>query len=128
MPGSADQALISSAVLEKFRQLAQDGQAEKALEVIKHVALNEAQKSLLVKAVHEAKVSGSFALVAFGSEEKIDLESLAIVADDQTAWAFTVPPEASRHSYRVRRTGDDFPLILGGVCDWLSGKTLQAPS
>lgn len=121
LPGSADQALISTAVLEKFRQLAQEGQAEKALGAIQDVALDDEQKRLLMKAIHEVKISGSFALVVFESVEKIDLESLAIVTDEHTAWAITVPPNSKPHTYRVRRTGDDFPLILGQMCDWLGG-------
>ena len=125
MPGVADQAIIATAVLDKCRELAQGGQVEKALNTILHVPLDDAQKRLLVKAMHDVKVSGSFALVVFGPQASMDVESLAIVADDQTAWAFTVPAEASRDSYRVRRTGDDFPLILRRMCDWLSGEMPQ---
>ena len=125
MQGVADQAIIASAVLEKCRQLAQSGEPDKAFQSILHVPLDDAQKRLLIKAMQQVKVSGSFALVEFSRNEPADVETLAVVTDGDTAWAFTVPPQAPKDSYRVRRTGDDFPLVLERMCDWLTGKPPQ---
>ena len=114
--------IIPSKKIEKFREQAKIAQDQLALKTLDGVQMTEEEKLLLLKAVKASAISGSFALVSCVKDAITSGESLAIVADHTSAWAFTRPEGDTKGlSYRVRRTGADLPAIFSNMFIWLRG-------
>ncbi len=118
--GSPVNTFISSNKLEKFKKYAETDQEQLALEALKSVQMPQEEKKCLFQTFKGATVSGSFALLTLNEDSITSAESLAIVADEISAWAITRPDKNTRqNTYRVRRTGDDFPNIIQNMFAWL---------
>lgn len=120
IPGSETNFIVPVETFEKFRTAA--GQGEAALQTLFYLAIPPEEKARLLRAVQNPAVSGSFALLTCAGETITSAESLAVVANDESAWAITRPEEDSAgNTYRIRRTGADLPLIFNRMFGWLMG-------
>jgi hypothetical protein len=121
-PGSAVNMIIPSKSLDQFQIYAEKGLDELALQAIKTAKVPVAEKRLLLQTVKEITISGSFALFNVVGNQVTSAESLAVIANQTTAWAVTSPDVTDPATIRIRRTGPDLPLIFTNMFTWLTGK------
>lgn len=113
-------ALIPFKKLEKFKEYAESDQEQSALKELESIQIPLEDKKQLFQAFSGTILSGSFALLTIGGNTVTSAESLAVIADEKTAWSFSRPDKNSRqNNYRLRRTGDDLPIIIRHMFDWL---------
>jgi hypothetical protein len=121
-PGSAVNMIIPSKSLDQFKAYAVTGLDELALQAIKTAKVPVAEKRLLLQTVKEIAISGSFALLNVVGNQVTSAESLAVIANQTTAWAVTSPDVSDPATVLIRRTGGDLPLIFTNMFTWLTGK------
>ncbi len=125
-PGSAVNMIIPSKNLDQFRTYAEKGLDELALQAIKAAKVPVAEKRLLLQTFKNITITGSFALSTIVGNELTSAESLAVIANQTTAWAVTSPVDNSKpDTLRIRRTGADLPVIFKNMFDWLTGNSAR---
>lgn len=121
-PGSTVNMVIPSKSLDQFRTYAEKGLDELALQAIKAAKVPVAEKRLFLQTFKNITITGSFALSTIVGNELTSAESLAVIANQTTAWAVTSPVDNSKpDTLRIRRTGADLPVIFKNMFDWLTG-------
>jgi len=124
--GSEVNALIPSKNLDRFKKYAETDRDELALRALKVVQMPPEEKGFLLRAFKEMTVSGSFALLTIAGNTITSAESLAVIADQATAWAITSPDgNIQQMAYRVRRTGEDLPSIFRDMFTWVGGAPID---